>query len=448
MKVDALAGNEGGRNLLPDTRTANEARMQAILQAAVDGIISIDQRGFIQTVNPAAERLFGYVADELIGQNVTVLMPSPYQEEHDAYIARYLATGEKRIIGIGREVVGQRKDGTTFPMDLSVAEARLGDERIPGGCGGTPASPSMPTGCGGTPASPSILFVGIIRDITERKRAEEAIQESKQHLEKVVAELEAKNEEIRTMAQQLWLSAKLASVGELAASIAHELNNPLATVSLRVESLLNRTPAESPSRRALEVVAQETKRMGDLVANLLQFSRRGQEQISTVDLCQELTRAVELVYYHLRKRRITVVQEFAADTPTLYADRQKLRQVFLNLLTNASDAMPEGGTLTLRTAASTLEGGKPAVQIDFQDTGVGIAAEHLDQVLAPFFTTKEEGKGTGLGLAICRRVVQEHHGTLEVQSQVGQGTTIHIVLPVKDGTNVNRLRGAGTQGGN
>jgi PAS domain S-box-containing protein len=488
--------------------------MHAILEAAVDGILSIDERGVIQTINPAAERLFGYAAIELIGHNVKILMPPPYREEHDGYLARYLSTGDKRIIGIGREVVGLRKDGTTFPMDLAVAEARLGRERI---------------------------FVGIIRDITEHKRAEQAqsllaaIVESSddaiisktlegtilswnagaerlfgysaaeaqgrpiamlvppdrasevaailekikrgecvEHYETVrirkdgrridisvtvspikdatgrvhaasaikrdITEQKRANEEVRAMTQQLWHAAKLASVGELAASIAHELNNPLATVSLRVEAVLARTPAEDPRRRALEIIEQETKRMGELVANLLQFSRRGVEQISTVDLREELAKAVELIHHLLRKRLITVVQEFASDTPVIYADRQKLRQVFLNLLTNASDAMPQGGTLTLRTQPRSLSNAKPGVLVEVADSGVGIPAEHLEKVLEPFFTTKEEGHGTGLGLAICRRVIQEHHGTLQIASLVGQGTTVRLVLPVTNGHNVGRLR--------
>lgn len=394
---------------------ASEARMHALLEAAVDGIISIDERGAIQTINPAAERLFGYAANELIGQNVKLLMPAPYQDEHDGYIARYLATGVKKIIGIGREVVGLRKDGTTFPMELSVAEARLERQQI---------------------------FVGIIRDITARKRDEDERRKSHEEMERLVADLQAKNEEVRSMTQQLWQAAKLASVGELAASIAHELNNPLATVSLRVESVLARTPADDPRRRGLEIVKQETKRMGDLVASLLQFARRGAEQISTVDVREELTKAMDLVHHHLRKRQIAVVKELAPDTPTIYADRQKLRQVFLNLLTNASDAMPHGGTLTLRTSPAALAGGKPAVRIEFADTGVGIPVEHLTRVVEPFFTTKEEGKGTGLGLAICRRVVQEHHGTMHLDSEVGKGTTVRVALPVTNGYNVENLHNA------
>ena len=509
--------SDGARKQVRDALATSEARMHALLKAAVDGIISIDERGVIQTINPAAERLFGYEAEEVIGRNVIVLMPSPYREEHDGYLAHYLATGEKRIIGIGREVVGLRKNDTTFPMDLSVAEARLGDQRI---------------------------FVGIIRDITERKRSEDtlarlaAIVESSDdaivgktldgtivswnggaermfgysvgevkgrhismlapperpcevpallekikrgervdHFETVrvrkdgrridvsvtisaikdaagkilgaaaiqrdITERKRANDEVRTMTQQLWQAAKLASVGELAASIAHELNNPLATVTLRVESVLTRMPADDPRRRALEIVEQEARRMGELVGNLLQFARRGDGQISTVDIRQELTKAVELIHHLLHKRLINVTQEFVQDTPVIYADRQKLRQVFLNLLTNASDALPQGGTLTLRIAPATLDNDKPAVLIEVADTGAGIPAENLERIMEPFFTTKEEGKGTGLGLAICRRVVQEHHGTIQIDSQVGKGTTVRIVLPVKNGGNVNQVRGAG-----
>jgi PAS domain S-box-containing protein len=393
-----------------------EARMHALLEAAVDGVISIDARGHIQTINPAAERMFGYREDEVIGRNVKMLMPSPYRDEHDGYMARYMATLEKRIIGIGREAVGLRRDGTTFPIDLSVAEARLGQERI---------------------------FVGMIRDITERKRTEEALRKSKADLEKALAELQRQHEEVRIMTQQLWQSAKLASVGELAASLAHELNNPLATVSLRIESVLARTPEDDPRRRALEIVAQEAKRMGDLVGNLLQFSRRGADSISTVDLRRELAQAVELIHHVLRKRQIAVVQDLAADMPIIHADRQKLRQVFLNLLSNAGDAMLQGGTLTLRAAPTTLDSGAAGVLLEFSDTGVGIPVEHLGKIMEPFFTTKEEGKGTGLGLAICRRVVDEHHGTIHITSAVGKGTTVRIVLPLKNGAHAAALRSGG-----
>lgn len=252
------------------------------------------------------------------------------------------------------------------------------------------------------------------------------------------AELLAKDEQVRTMTQQLWQAAKLATMGELAASVAHELNNPLATVSLRVESLLTQVSEDDPKRRAIEVVEQEVERMGNLVANLLQFSRRSGQQISTLDVREEIEKTLELIHYYLRNHRIAVVQEFAPDLPMIQADRQQMRQLFLNLFTNASDAMAPGGTLTLRVRMG--EETSPRVVIEIADTGVGIAPENLSKVMEPFFTTKGEGKGTGLGLAICRRVVQEHRGTLDIKSEVGKGTTVRIMLPVTNGTNAKALR--------
>jgi PAS domain S-box-containing protein len=521
---------------VPRGRAESEARLRAILEAAVDAIVSIDERGVIQMVNPAAERIFGYPAEELVGQSVSRLMPPPDRDEHDAYLARYLATGQKRIIGLSREVVGLRKGGATFPMELSVAEARLGRERIfvgiirdvterkrteerfrlvveaapnaivmvnadgaivlvnsqaerffgyrrdelvgrpvevlvpessraghAGDRAGFLAAPEarpmgagrdlygrrkdgseFPVEIGLTPiqTSEGVLVLSAIVDITERKRAEAELRRSHEELERLVAELRAKDEEVRTATQQLWQAAKLASVGELAASIAHELNNPLATVSLRLEAALARTPADDPRRRMLEVVEQEVERMGGLVSNLLQFSRRGPEQVSTVDVRDELQRSLDLVQHHLRHRDVRVVQDLAPSLPPIYADRQKLRQVFLNLLTNAGDAMPQGGTLTLRAGPAALEGGAAAVAFEFGDTGVGIPPEVLPRVTEPFFTTKAEGRGTGLGLAICRRIVQEHRGTIDIASEVSKGTTVRVVLPVKGAANVRALRGA------
>lgn len=252
------------------------------------------------------------------------------------------------------------------------------------------------------------------------------------------AEILRKDEELRTISQQLWQASKLATMGELGASIAHELNNPLATVSLSIESLLTQTLPDDPRRRTLEVIEQEVERMGDLVANLLQFSRRSQAQISSLDLRAEIERTLELIHYHLRNHRITIAREFAPDVPLVLADRQQLRQLFLNLFTNASDAMPTGGTLTIRLSTmsnSTEEKPEVAVVIEVSDTGVGIPAEDLPKVMAPFFTTKPEGKGTGLGLPICRRIMQEHYGLFDIISEVGKGTTARMVLPVAKRTN-------------
>jgi signal transduction histidine kinase len=280
------------------------------------------------------------------------------------------------------------------------------------------------------------------------------------------AEIERKSEEIKAVSHHLWQAEKLATMGELAASIAHELNNPLATISLRIESLTAQTPENDPRLRELEIIGQEIERMARLVANLLQSSRRSQPQISTVDVCEEIENTLELIHYHLRKYNVKIMREFAPDVPKIHADRQQLRQLFLNLFTNASDSMPEGGTLTIRVYQQDSEdrrqktedrGGKrddgkfasinptvngttsnlqPAtrnqfVVIEIADTGVGIPPEFLPKVMEAFFTTKPEGKGTGLGMAICRRVVQDHKGTLEITSSCGipKGTTVRIVLP-------------------
>lgn len=253
-------------------------------------------------------------------------------------------------------------------------------------------------------------------EVTERQRAEEALL--------------AKNEELTGMTQQLWQAAKLATMGELAASVAHELNNPLAIISLRIESLLAQLAEDDPSQSALQVVESEVDRMAKLVADLLHFGRRSQPQISTVEVRQEVDKALQFMHFHLRNRRIEVVQEFLADPLIIQADQQQLRQLFLNLLTNASDAMPEGGTLTVRISAGRLNDAAAAV-IEFIDTGMGIPPENLNRVWESFFTTKREGKGTGLGLAICRRVVQEHGGTIELFSKPDQGTRVQIRLPAK-----------------
>jgi signal transduction histidine kinase len=217
-------------------------------------------------------------------------------------------------------------------------------------------------------------------------------------------------------------------MGELSASIAHELNNPLATVALRVENMLMTTTVDDQQRHSLEVISQEVDRMANLVDNLLHFSRRSHRQISTVDVREEIAKSAEFIAYHLRSRKIEVVREFADPLPTIQADNQQLRQLFLNLLTNASDAMPKGGTVTVRAQPGLLDDHE-AVRIDFADTGEGIPAESLKKVWDSFFTTKTEGKGTGLGLAICRRIVEDHGGTIEIESEGGRGTTVRMLFP-------------------
>jgi signal transduction histidine kinase len=251
--------------------------------------------------------------------------------------------------------------------------------------------------------------------------------------------LRERTEELRATTQQLWQAARLAGVGELAASIAHELNNPLGTVSLRVEGVLAKTAPDDPRRKPLEIIEQEVERMARLVGNLLQFSRAGVDKVSTVDVCEEVRRTLELVEHHLRKHQVRAEPDFAPGLPLIFADRQQLRQVFLNLFTNATDAMPGGGRLVPRVRTGELPSARPAVVVEVADTGVGIPPELLPRVTEPFFTTKPEGKGTGLGLAICRRIVRQHQGTIDVESRPGEGTTVRVTLPVRPDTNVAGL---------
>jgi two-component system, LuxR family, sensor kinase FixL len=268
------------------------------------------------------------------------------------------------------------------------------------------------------------LLARVLRFAVERKGTEETLKK--------------KDEELRMLSQQLLQAEKLATMGELAASMAHELNNPLATVSLRIESLQERMAADNPDRRYLEIIEKEIERMATLIANLLQFSRRGKQQISTVDICEEIENTLEFIHYHLRNHNISIMRQFGHDVPRIHADRQQLQQLFLNLFTNAVDAMPDGGMLTI-VVAINAEGKK--ITIEIADTGTGIPPELLKKVTEPFFTTKPEGRGTGLGLSICQRIVKEHLGTIEIMSDVitDKGTRVYLTLPFLGSNTVNYL---------
>jgi len=242
------------------------------------------------------------------------------------------------------------------------------------------------------------------------------------------AALKMRTDELAAMTEQLWQAAKLATLGELSASVAHELNNPLFNVLLHLQVLRGQLLPDDPHQAALASIDEEVRRMSRLVANLLQFSRRSTRQFSSLNLADELTNTLELMAFHLRQRHIVVVTDYAP-APPVRADRQQLRQVFLNLLTNAADAMPQGGTLTARVCPA------PALTVvELADTGAGIPPEALSRIWEPFFTTKPEGKGTGLGLGICRHIVEEHGGSITLDSQPGHGTVARVTLPAASET--------------
>jgi PAS domain S-box-containing protein len=370
---------------------ASELRYRRLFESAKDGILILAANsGQILEVNPFLLDMLGYAKEELIGKELWQLGLFTDVLDSKAAFTELQQQGYIRY----EDLPLKSRDGVIKQVEF-VSNTYLVDG--------------------------SSVIQCNIRDITARKWSEKVLAETNRRLESTLSELSSTTE-------QLWQASKLATMGELSASIAHELNNPLATIALRVETLLMPMTSDDPNRRSLEIITQEVDRMARLIDNLLQFSRRSHRQISTVDVREEIINSVEFVQYHLRTKKIEVVYEFADSVPTIQADRQQLRQLFLNLLTNASDAMPKGGQLVVRVKSVDIEDSE-AVEIEFADSGEGITPENLEQIWEPFFTTKPEGKGTGLGLAICRRIVEEHGGPIAIESKAGVGTTVRMVFP-------------------
>ncbi len=391
-----------GRTQVEEALRHSQAQFSSIVESAMDAIIAVDEEENVQIFNAAAEKMFGCAASEAIGKPLDAFIPPSLRETHRRHIANFGETNiTTRTMNALGNVVGVNARGEEFPIEASISQVQIGGSK---------------------------LFTAILRDITDRRRSEENLRNSNQQLEHALAELKAKTEELAGMTQQLWQASKLATMGELAASVAHELNNPLATVALRTELLMQQCSGQEGPRRSAEIVLNEVERMARLVENLLQFSRRSHRQISTVDIRDEIEKSIELIEYHLRTHQIKISCDFAEAASTIHADRQHLRQLFLNLVTNATDAMPNGGVLSVRAREATLSGAR-AVLVEFADTGEGVSPENMEKLWEPFFTTKPEGKGTGLGLAICRRIVEEHGGTIDIESEFGSGTAVRIVFP-------------------
>src|SRR5688572_27603177 len=343
----------------------SEARWRSIVQSAVDGIVVIDAHGRVEAFNPAAERLFGYSEKELLGQNVNVLMPSPYHEEHDTYLARYLATGRAKIIGTGREVAGRRRDGTTFPLHLSVGELTVEGER---------------------------KFTGILHDLTGRVRLEERLREA----------------------------ATLAKIGEMAAVIAHEVKNPLAGIRGAIQVIGSRLPADSRDAAVLNDIVKRIDALDGLMKDLLVFARPPQPRRASVDLVPLVTMTAELICQDPALKDVQVDVEGSA--PPVLADAEMLKIVFQNLLVNSAHAMQGQGKIdvTIATADSTCE-------VAFTDTGPGIPADIRDKIFTAFFTTKS--RGSGLGLATAKRFIEAHQGEIHVECPQTGGTRVTVRLP-------------------
>jgi PAS domain S-box-containing protein len=354
-----------------------EARLLAIFETAVDGIVTISETGLIESVNPAVERLFGYPAGELVGRNVNVLMPEPYRSEHDSYLENYRRTGERRIIGIGREVVGQRRDGTRFPMDLAVSELTLRGER---------------------------MFTGLVRDVTERKRAEERLREADRR---------------KT---------------EFLATLAHELRNPLAPIQNSLEILKLAGGDPELLRRGRETIERQVAHMVRLVDDLLDVSRITRDRLelrrTRIELGPVIQHAVETWRPLAGDKDQRIEVALPDGSLPLDGDPVRLAQVFSNLLNNACKYTASGGTIRV---LAERHGG--SVTVSVTDSGVGIPPEKLGAIFEMFTQLDtfpdRSGTGLGIGLTLAKRLVELHQGTIEARSAgPGHGSEFVVRLPI------------------
>jgi PAS domain S-box-containing protein len=373
----------------PRNAGAEASKLEAILNSAVAAIITIDAKGLIDSLNPATERIFGYEASELIGQNVKILMPEPFHSEHDSYISNYMSTGRRKIIGIGREVTGKRKDGTTFPLDLAVSEFVSDGNRY---------------------------FAGIITNLSDRKRVEEALLDSE-----------------RKLAQ----AQRLEAIGQLTGGIAHDFNNLLTVITGNLELIEMRTQGEDLHKMLRD--AQEAADLGaKLTTRLLAFARRSHLEPEVIE-ANNLVLNVTSMLRRTLGEHISLSSVLAPDLWPVKVDPTQAESSLVNLAINARDAMPKGGKLVVETrnvrmeevrSGDTIElPGGDYVQICVSDTGTGMSAEVRDRAFEPFFTTKTRGHGTGLGLSMVYGFAKQSGGHVTIYSEVDHGTTINIYLP-------------------
>lgn len=365
-----------------------EARLRSVLETAPDAIITIDERGTIQTFSHAAEKLFGYAAGEVIGRNVKMLMPQPYRGEHDGYLSRYRDTGERHIIGIGRKVEAQKKDGTIFPMELAVGEVgQAGSNRI---------------------------FTGFIRDLSSREKMEEDLRQAQ----------------------------KMEAVGQLTGGLAHDFNNLLTAISGNLE-MLERRLTDDENRELLKEAQEATDLGAQLAKRLLAFGRRTPLRPQAVDINAMAAGMVDLLRRTLGES-VTVETVLEPGLPLTMTDPGQVENVLLNLAINARDAMPHGGRLIIETRRTELDEAYAAehsevapgdyVMLSVTDTGTGMSEEVQRRAFEPFYTTKAPGSGSGLGLSMVHGFVKQSGGHVQLYSELGHGTTIRIYLPVHGGT--------------
>jgi two-component system sensor kinase FixL len=361
---------------------AQQAHLRSILETVPDAVVVIDSQGLIQSFSKAAERLFDYSAAEVVGKNVKILMPSPYRENHDGYLERYHRTGERRIIGIGRVVVGERKDGSTFPMELSIGEMHSGTSRF---------------------------FTGFVRDLSERQLTEQRLHELQGELVHI---------------------SRLTALGEMSSALAHELNQPLSAIAnylTGAQRLLARQhdPTSKRVSVALNKAVEQALRSGEIIRRLREFVSRGETSHRPESVAKLVEEASALALVGARQLGVRVVFDLSARVDHVLVDKVQIQQVVLNLIRNAVEAMADSPRRELTVASAPGPDGM--VDISIVDTGPGIAAEVAAKLFQPFVTTKAHGMG--VGLSICRTIVEAHGGQIWAEPNPGGGTAFHLTVP-------------------
>jgi len=362
-----------------------EAHLQSILDTVPDAMIVIDDQGLIQSFSAAAERLFGYATGEVAGRNVSMLMPAPYQAQHDSYLRRYRATGERHIIGSSRVVMGLRKNGSTFPMELSVGETAGLERRF---------------------------FTGFVLDLSER-------QETQRRLHELQAELAH--------------MSRFTAMGEMASTLAHELNQPLTAVASYLNGcrrLLDRGSEADLAvlRDGIERAAEQALRAGQIIRRLRDFVSHGETDRREENLPKLIEEASALALVGAKDSGVHVSFAFAPQAVSVLVDKVQIQQVILNLIRNAMEAMQEVPCRELLISTAVLE--EKLVVIRVADTGPGIAEEVASRLFQPFVTTKTHGMG--VGLSVSRTIVEAHGGRLWGEPNPGGGTVFHLTLKALD----------------
>lgn len=371
------------RKLAEQALRETAARLRTLTETAVDGVILIDAHGMVLMFNPACEKLFGYSGDEVVGENVKMLMPQPYRHEHDRYITNYRDTRDPKIIGIGREVIGLRKDGSTFPMDLSVGEARQDGKSI---------------------------FVGIIRDLTSRKRTEAELEQARADLVRV---------------------ARLTTLGELTAAIAHEVNQPLTGLVSSGNACLRWLAGDVPNlkaaRESVERMISAGSRAGEVIRRIRALVGKAAPLRDRFNINDAITEVIALIRGEIQRNRISLRTKLSTDVPLVLGDRIQLQQVILNLILNAIEAMSDVSAQPRELSVSSAKEGPNGALVSVQDSGTGLDGAVLDRLFEAFYSTKAHGMG--IGLAVSRTIIQAHGGRLWAMPNVPQGAIFQFTLP-------------------